>query len=145
MSVPVDMLVDPLYRRSHVGTLMLLTDDQRAVVSSAPVSAETGRMLKMNAAQMDNDTYRYTLQGAILREPRLSGIALTAFFGTAPATDCLRSSDACAGERGHQPCSRKRHSDRPVHRPAKRLFDSHRQRARRQRLQREPSVISLCR
>ena len=80
MSIPVDMLVDPLYRRSHVGTLMLLTDDQRAVVSSAPVSAETGRMLKMNAAQMDNDTYRYTLQGAILREPRLSGIALTARF-----------------------------------------------------------------
>ena len=76
MSIPVDALVDHLYRRSHEGTLMLLSDDQRAVVSSPPVSAETARMLQMNAAQMGNDTYRYILQGAILREPLLPGFGL---------------------------------------------------------------------
>ncbi|MGF6761978.1 two-component system capsular synthesis sensor histidine kinase RcsC [Paraburkholderia sp. GAS33] len=76
MSIPVDALVEHLSRRFPRGTLMLLTDDRRIVVSSRPVSVETGHMLQTNAAQMANDTYRYTLHGAILREPLLSGFGL---------------------------------------------------------------------
>ena len=72
-SIPVDALIGRLSRRSHLGTLLLMTDDQRAVVASPPLDAETGRMLQRTAAQMQDHTYRYTRDGAILREPIMPG------------------------------------------------------------------------
>ncbi|WP_175772171.1 ATP-binding protein [Paraburkholderia phenazinium] len=73
MSIPVDALVGRMYRHSHVGTLLLLSADQRAVVSSPPLPVQTARMLQTTAAQMPDDTYRYTSQGAILRGPLMPG------------------------------------------------------------------------
>ncbi|HEY1998162.1 hybrid sensor histidine kinase/response regulator [Paraburkholderia sp.] len=75
MSMRVDALIGRLYRHSRVGTLMLLTADRHALISPEPGGAEIGDMPQAIAAQMPDDTYRYTLQGAILREP------LTAGFG----------------------------------------------------------------
>jgi two-component system capsular synthesis sensor histidine kinase RcsC len=73
MSIPVDTLVGELYRHSQVDTLLLVTADQRTVVSSPPVSTQTARSLQMHAGQMQDNMYRYTMEGAILREPLVPG------------------------------------------------------------------------
>jgi two-component system capsular synthesis sensor histidine kinase RcsC len=73
MSIPVDVLIGRLSQQRRVGTLLLLTDGQRAAVSSPPVSAALERELRTVAADLPDGAYRYTRHGAILREPIMPG------------------------------------------------------------------------
>jgi two-component system capsular synthesis sensor histidine kinase RcsC len=73
MSIPVDVLIGRLARQRRVGTLLFLTDDRRAAASSPPVSAARERELRTLAADLPDGAYRYTRDGAILREPIMPG------------------------------------------------------------------------
>ena len=73
MSVPVDWLIARLSRQPRAGTLLLLADDQRATVSSPPVSAALERELRTIGAELPDGGYRYTRHGAVLREPIIPG------------------------------------------------------------------------